>query len=164
MVITVVRSFSPLLPQVMLPRVQSRVINGNHKLIHWAIVPNDDEREGESHSDDASTDSEQFGDDMDTGGVILEDLDWRVAKLRLEEQNTRRFLKSGPRFLPYEECRRWVQAWGRRWRTENDWNKWISLGEKRNPYIPSRPDEYYTKTGDWISWEHFLGAEEKKND
>jgi len=29
---------------------------------------------------------------------------------------------------------------------------WIAEGEKRNSYIPSRPDEYYSHTGDWISW------------
>ena len=31
-------------------------------------------------------------------------------------------------------------------------NDWIQSGEKRNSYIPSRPDEYYTRTGRWISW------------
>jgi hypothetical protein len=29
---------------------------------------------------------------------------------------------------------------------------WIMMGEKKNSYIPSRPDEYYTRTGEWISW------------
>jgi hypothetical protein len=100
----------------------------------------------------------EFGD----ANVVIEDLTWRVEKLRLEETNTRRFLRSGPRFLPYRECRRWVQAWGGRWRSEDDWRQWISLGEKRNPYIPSRPDEYY---GDqWVSWEHFLGFAPDAND
>jgi hypothetical protein len=89
--------------------------------------------------------------------VFLHDLTWRVEKLRLEEQNKRRFLRAGARFLPYDECRKWVQAWGKSyWQTQADWEKWISQGEKRNAYIPSRPDEYYTKSGDWISWEHFL--------
>lgn len=54
-------------------------------------------------------------------GVVLEDLDWRVEKLRLEEANKRRFLKSGPRFLPYEEAKKWVQAWGERWISEKEW-------------------------------------------
>jgi hypothetical protein len=54
-------------------------------------------------------------------GVVMEDLNWRVHKLRLEEANTRRFLKAGPRFLPYEECRKWVQAWGNRWQTASEW-------------------------------------------
>ena len=88
-------------------------------------------------------------------GVVMEDLDWRVMKLKLEEENTRRFLKAGPRFLPYEESRKWVQAWGQRWKSEQDWNYWIESGEKRNSYIPSRPEEYYTKRGSWVSWVRF---------
>lgn len=106
----------------------------------------------EEHEDDA------FGD----ANVVLDDLNWRVEKLRLEERNTRRFLKSGPRFLPYEECRKWVQAWGSRWKSEDDWRQWIAMGEKRNPYIPSRPDEYYGSQ--WISWEHFLGMPPENQD
>eukprot|EP00537_Pseudo-nitzschia_pungens_P010301 CAMPEP_0172390864 /NCGR_PEP_ID=MMETSP1061-20121228/7423_1 /TAXON_ID=37318 /ORGANISM="Pseudo-nitzschia pungens, Strain cf. pungens" /LENGTH=268 /DNA_ID=CAMNT_0013121359 /DNA_START=348 /DNA_END=1154 /DNA_ORIENTATION=- len=94
-------------------------------------------------------------------GVVLEDLNWRVEKLRLEEANKRRFLKAGPRFLPYAECQKWVQAWGLRWTSEEEWKDWIASGEKRNSYIPSRPEEYFTRTGDWISWEHFLGVPEK---
>jgi hypothetical protein len=85
---------------------------------------------------DGGEDCEEFGEDLDTGGIILDDLNWRVEKLRLEEQNTQRFLKSLPRFLPYDECRRWVQAFGRRWETEDDWREWIAMGEKRNAYIP----------------------------
>ena len=54
-------------------------------------------------------------------GVVLEDLGWRVEKLRLEEANKRRFLKSGPRFLPYGECKKWVQAWGERWTSAEEW-------------------------------------------
>ena len=30
------------------------------------------------------------------------------------------------------------------------------MGEKRNPYIPSAPDEYYGRLGTWVSWDHFL--------
>eukprot|EP00533_Pseudo-nitzschia_delicatissima_P007532 CAMPEP_0116104606 /NCGR_PEP_ID=MMETSP0327-20121206/14552_1 /TAXON_ID=44447 /ORGANISM="Pseudo-nitzschia delicatissima, Strain B596" /LENGTH=199 /DNA_ID=CAMNT_0003596883 /DNA_START=224 /DNA_END=823 /DNA_ORIENTATION=+ len=97
-------------------------------------------------------------------GVVLEDLDWRVAKLRLEEANKRRFLKSGPRFLPYVEAQKWVQAWGERWTSAEEWNEWIESGEKRNSYIPSRPHEYYTRTGDWTGWEDFLGVKTKDDE
>lgn len=54
------------------------------------------------------------------GGELIEDLSYRVNKLRLEEANTRRFLKAKPRFLPYDECCKWVQAFGR-WRSKKDW-------------------------------------------
>jgi hypothetical protein len=74
---------------------------------------------------------ECFGD----ANVVISDLNWRVAKLKLEEENTKRFLKARPRFLNYEECRKWVQAWNR-WNSEEDWRQWISMGEKKNPYIP----------------------------
>jgi hypothetical protein len=90
-----------------------------------------------------------------------DDLSWRVAKLRLEEQHTARLLKSRPRFLPYRECRKWVQAWSR-WNSEDDWMAWIDTGEKRNAYIPSRPDAYYQSTGDWKGWAHFLGVDEDR--
>jgi hypothetical protein len=78
---------------------------------------------------------EEYGEDFDTSGIVLGDLTWRVEKLRLEEQNTKRFLKARPVFLPYEECCKWVQAFGR-WTTEEDWLEWIAMGEKRNAYIP----------------------------
>jgi hypothetical protein len=57
-----------------------------------------------------NNDDEEDGEDA---GIVFEDLSWRVAKLRLEEANTRRFLKAKPRYLPYDECRKWVQAWSR---------------------------------------------------
>lgn len=31
------------------------------------------------------------------------------------------------------------------------------MGEKRNSYIPARPDEYYGALGQWRNWDHFLG-------
>jgi hypothetical protein len=37
------------------------------------------------------------------------------------------------------------------------------MGEKRNAYIPARPNEYYGRLGQWISWDHFLSLD-KNND
>ncbi len=86
-------------------------------------------------ADDRTDDDAVLGDICDSGGEVLHDLSWRVEKLRLEEQNIQRFLKARPRFLPYQECRKWVQAINR-WKTQDDWNEWIAMGEKRNAYIP----------------------------
>ena len=62
-----------------------------------------------------------FGEaDLPVAGVIIDDLSWRIERLRLEEQNRQRFLKARPRFLPYEECRKWVQAFNR-WSSEKEW-------------------------------------------
>eukprot|EP00521_Asterionellopsis_glacialis_P012874 CAMPEP_0195308734 /NCGR_PEP_ID=MMETSP0707-20130614/38380_1 /TAXON_ID=33640 /ORGANISM="Asterionellopsis glacialis, Strain CCMP134" /LENGTH=174 /DNA_ID=CAMNT_0040373017 /DNA_START=309 /DNA_END=833 /DNA_ORIENTATION=+ len=112
-------------------------------------------RMAEDDSEGSDTESQEFGDgDFE----VLNDLSWRVEKLRLEEQNTKRFLKAPARYLPYDECRKWVIALNR-WDTEEEWRDWIEMGEKRNAYIPARPDEYYERQGKWISWNHFLGKD-----
>mmetsp|Transcript_13480 Transcript_13480/g.19720 ORF Transcript_13480/g.19720 Transcript_13480/m.19720 type:complete len:294 (+) Transcript_13480:80-961(+) len=122
---------------------------------------NDDNDEHNPNEDDNDINEEEIGDDNknDKSPINFSDLSWRVEKLRLEEANTKRFLKSQPRKLPYEECRKWVQAWGNRWENQKDWENWIAMGEKRNAYIPAKPDEFYGRLGKWISWEHFLGTE-----
>ena len=125
-------------------------------------VSKDDDNEDTNDGDDHEEDKDTIEDNQEELAV-LNDLDWRVEKLRLEEANTRRFLKAGPRFLPYEECRKWVSAWNR-WESEEDWGNWINEGEKRNSYIPARPDEYYGNRGEWKGWDHFLGVENKKDD
>jgi len=109
---------------------------------HQMAINDDDEEQNENNNDDE----------------FLNGLKFRAEKLRLEEANKRRFLKARARHLPYEECRLWVQAWGNRWISEQEWREWIDMGEKRNAYIPARPDEYYGRLGKWISWEHFLGV------
>ena len=40
----------------------------------------------------------------------------------------------------------------------NNPQDWIADGEKRNSYIPSDPEKYYTRTGSWEGWEEFLGV------
>ena len=84
----------------------------------------------DSDEEGSSSSSSDFGeDDLESAGVVLEDLSWRVEKLRLEEANKRRFLKAKPIFLPYDECRKWVQAWGRRWTCEDDWYVYLEAAE-----------------------------------
>jgi hypothetical protein len=116
---------------------------------------NDDEKKTENIQDFLGEDSSVEQDESPESDAFT-DLNWRVEKLRLEEANTRRFLKAGPRFLPYDECTKWVQAWNR-WESEEEWKSWIDEGEKRNSYIPARPDEYYGNRGEWKGWDHFLG-------
>ena len=123
-------------------------------IIRWMLLVNynDDDKEDDFSEDDEivspnvesphAADMDEntvLGEIYDSGGVVLHDLSWRVEKLRLEEQNIQRFLKARPRFLPYNECRKWVQAFSR-WQTEDDWNEWIAMGEKRNAYIPVSDD------------------------
>lgn len=77
------------------------------------------------------------------------------ARTRLEEENTRSFLKRKPLKLRYEEARRWVQG-NLGCNTREEFEDLVENGNLRTPYIPKRPEEYYTRTRDWISWEHFL--------
>lgn len=116
----------------------------------------DDDNNGDERNQDIQDNFDLELDEINEFPSPIPDLSWRVEKMRLEEANTRRFLKAGPRFLPYDECRRWVQAWNR-WDSKDDWVSWIDEGEKRNSYIPARPAEYYGRLGQWRGWDHFLG-------
>jgi hypothetical protein len=78
---------------------------------------------------------------------------WRIDRARLQEKYTRELLRRPRRYLPFEEARRWARAM---WFTDqDDWMGMLDRGEKRNPYLPRRPDEYYSDKG-WISWPDFL--------
>ena len=121
---------------------------------------NDNDEDIDRISSSSDFEVNDFGDQK---GEFLEDLSWRVEKLRLEEENKKRFLKARPIFLPYKDASKWVQAWGKRWTSKAEWDQWIADGEKRNSYIPSKPEEYYSRTGEWSSWDHFLGILDDDN-
>ena len=84
-----------------------------------------------------------------------DDGSWRIGKARLEEQWSAGIRKRKTRFLPFMSARQWARAM---WFTEEqDWRQWIEDGEKRNPYIPSKPDEIYAQKG-WGGWDDFLNG------
>jgi len=55
------------------------------------------------------------------------------------------------RFLPFEECCKWAQANGC-WSSQSDWQDWVEQGEGLCVYIPTRPEEHFTFTGEWKGW------------
>jgi hypothetical protein len=68
------------------------------------------------------------------------------------------------RYLPFDECCKWVQANGM-WESQDDWEEWVAMGEGLSPYIPTRPDEYYSRLGVWRGWDFFLlGCEDSDDD
>jgi len=68
------------------------------------------------------------------------------------------------RYLPFAECCEWVRRNGW-WRTQEEWQEWVSQGEELSPYIPTRPDEYYSRLGKWRGWSFFLlGIEDADDD
>ena len=80
---------------------------------------------------------------------------WRVDRARLKEQWSSRIMKRRPRFLPFDAARQWARAM--HLEKEYDWREWIADGERRNPYVPSLPDEVYSDSG-WAGWHDFLNG------
>ncbi|KAK1735368.1 hypothetical protein QTG54_013982 [Skeletonema marinoi] len=110
--------------------------------------------ESNNSSDENDADSESS--DTNKENVVIEDLSWRVAKARLEEEASKRsFLKRKPLKLSYEQSQKWIQ---RNWaiKTEEEFNDLVANGNLRTPYISKRPEEYYGERGEWISWDHYL--------
>ena len=95
------------------------------------------------------------GNDSNDDASMLDELSWRVAKIRLEDSHTQGFLKRKPVKLRYRDARRWVQA-NLGAETKDEFKDMVANGNLRTPYIPKNPSTYYRETGDWISWDHFL--------
>jgi hypothetical protein len=96
--------------------------------------------------------------------VVIDELSWRVAKVRLEEANTKRFLNRKPLKMSYYQSRQFIQRnWGPI-RTKKEFEDLVSNGDLKTPYISKRPEEYYGRRGEWISWEHYLLGEECSSD
>jgi len=95
-------------------------------------------------------------------GATMTEEDWeglqfRVDRMRLIRQHSRSVRRRKPRYLGYDDAAKWVAKMAQ-WETREDWLNWLASGEKRNPYIPNKPDEYY---GDQFKgWDHFLRGEE----
>jgi hypothetical protein len=103
-------------------------------------------------------------DKQEDSTAMLDDLSWRAAKIRLEEANTQQFLKRKPVKLPYLVARQWVQS-NLGADTKEEFHDLVANGNMRSPYLPKNPKVYYTGTGEWVSWEHFLTGyfEERKS-
>ena len=93
----------------------------------------------------------------------MDEIQVNKARKSLEDQNTRSFLKRRPVKLKYEDARRWVQA-NLGADTQEEYEDLVANGNLRTPYIPKQPEQYYTSTKEWISWEHYLtGIFDKEN-
>ena len=79
----------------------------------------------------------------------------RLTRARLTEEWSASVRRRKPRFLPFIGARQWARAMPLD--TEDEWMNWLADGEKRNPYIPSRPDEVYADAG-WAGWDDFLNG------
>ncbi|KAJ1618378.1 hypothetical protein T492DRAFT_1093122 [Pavlovales sp. CCMP2436] len=78
---------------------------------------------------------------------------WIIQRARLQESYRSELLNRPRRYLPFLSARTWARAM---WFTSReDWLGMVDRGEKRNPYLPGRPDEYYKDKG-WVSWDDFV--------
>lgn len=59
------------------------------------------------------------------------------------------------RFLNFHDCCKWVQM-NHDFKTQEEWEEWLMMGEGLSPYVPTRPDEVYSRTGHWRGWQFFL--------
>ena len=121
--------------------------------LSMATNANNGEKRNESREDQPNSESES----EDNVTTEWESLFIRIARMRLEEEHTQRFIKSRPAKLPYKECKKWVQAQNM-WHSKEDWYEWVEQCESLSAYIPSDPEAYFSHSGTWISWYDFLGC------
>ena len=135
---------------------QTRLARTNTNTKHaisMSINPSDEDQKDEANNELNIKYEDVTGFDDET----METLQIRITRLRLEEENTRKMLKSRPRKFPYEECKKWAQAQNM-FHSEEEWFEYINRGENLCVYIPSDPETYFRNQGTWISWEDFLGC------
>mmetsp|Transcript_8526 Transcript_8526/g.12251 ORF Transcript_8526/g.12251 Transcript_8526/m.12251 type:complete len:205 (-) Transcript_8526:130-744(-) len=87
-------------------------------------------------------------------------LSTRLTRARLEHHHTLQFLKRPPLKLPYTTSQKWIQHNYPHIRTREEFDQLVSDGDIKNVYISKRPEEYYGRRGEWISWEHYLCGED----
>ena len=91
---------------------------------------------------------------------IKNELAWRTSKVRLEEEENKRFsrmLKSKPYKLPCQDAKIWVQR-NLGASTQEEFEDLVLNGNLRTPYIPKDPQRYYTEIrgSPWLGWDDFL--------
>lgn len=86
------------------------------------------------------------------------DDNWRIQRARLEEAHSRQIRRRKRLFLPYVDSCLWARRQG--FKSKEEWDDWINMGEKRNPYITRNPEKYYSEQGTWRGWGHYLGYED----
>lgn len=124
---------------------------------------NDNNNNNNPFNDDEPTQSPSGKDNNSNNNnnnmVVIDELSWRIAKLRLEEANTKQLLNRKPLKMSYLQSRQFIQRnWGPI-RSQKEFEDLVSNGDIRTPYISKRPEEYYGRRGEWISWEHYLLGE-----
>lgn len=132
-------------------------IKTDHQYVELRSQSTDDHQGSSSSSDVDNIPTEDLiGDSSAAHAPWERELFYCTNRIRLEEQWTQRFKKSGPVFLSYDRCRSWA-AGQNMWESKKEWYDWIQMGEKNASIVPSDPETFYRKCGTWVSWDDFLG-------
>jgi len=158
----------PSFPQEVFQSITLRRRNRSNRHYHPPL-PLSMTRDGSSNTNDNNSEEEEDR-SSDTSNnqqqpplprtdtnqhVIIDELSWRITKVRLEEANTQRFLKRKPIKLPYALSQKWIQH-NYSPKTKEEFEQLVMDGDLKNVYISKRPEEYYGERGEWISWDHYL--------
>ena len=129
-------------------------------VMHSSSRDNNNINDNVKYDEDDDNEDDEDAEEADTSSS--DDISWRVAKLRLEEANTRRFLKAKPIKLDYHTSSKWICK-NYDISTKTEFMDLVSNGSLRTPYISKDPETYYGVRGQWISWDHYLGVANKQS-
>jgi hypothetical protein len=59
-------------------------------------------------------------------------------------------------YIPMDVAVRWARRL-KLWSSKEQWEEWIEENKDKNPFIPPKPDEYYSARGVWLGWRYWLG-------
>ena len=124
---------------------------------HPLSMAQDSNSNGENNSKDTSNESNSDKDKRITkrNDTVTISTSWLVSKARLEHHHTQQLLRRPPLKLPYTTSQKWIQH-NFSIKTKEEFEQLVMDGDIKNVYISKRPEEYYGRRGEWISWEHYL--------
>jgi len=113
---------------------------------------NNDDNDSKGTSNENNKDNKRITKRNDTVTISTS---WLVSKARLEHHHTQQLLRRPPLKLPYTTSQKWIQH-NFSIKTKEEFEQLVMDGDIKNVYISKRPEEYYGRRGEWISWEHYL--------
>merc|ERR1712207_127160 len=93
-------------------------------------------------------------------GAVLSSADMAILQQRRLDAQLR---CQSRRYLAFGDCCTWVRR-NYDFASQEEWEEWVSRGEDLSPYIPTRPDEFYSRLGQWRGWSFFLRGVEGADD
>ena len=117
---------------------------------------NDDNEEEEDDDESNSNENPQHHHQQRQDTIPIPSLTYLTNRLRLEQAHTQSLLRRPPLKLPYTVSQKYMRHNFSHIKTKEQFEQLVQDGEIRNVYISKRPEEYYGRRGEWISWEHYL--------